>query len=83
MKPAPERFREVTHINHAALACEPGEPRARVLREACAGDDELRGVGGDFLERPALNVAAQLIPAATGSTEMRLTPGTKLGPYET
>jgi serine/threonine protein kinase/Tfp pilus assembly protein PilF len=64
----PERWEQVAQLHRAALECEESQ-RAAFLREACAGDDALRGqvesllayegknVG--FLESPALEVVAR------------------------
>src|SRR5262245_22231949 len=64
----PERYQQVAHIYHQAAELEPDE-RAQFLDGVCAGDLELRNEvealiasgeqAGDFLERPALEVAAR------------------------
>jgi serine/threonine-protein kinase len=90
----PERLQEVARIYDLAIACADGARRAEVVREACAGDDELRrdvealldqpASADGFLERPALEVAAALVsdPTAPGRGPRRLVAGTRLGPYE-
>ena len=64
----PERWRRIEELYHAALEREEGE-RAAFLAEACAGDEALRHEvesllaceqsAKDFMEAPALEVAAQ------------------------
>jgi serine/threonine protein kinase/Tol biopolymer transport system component len=90
----PERLEQIARLYDAALASEAGEPRARVLREACAGDEELRlevealldhaPAAQAFLEEPALDVAAQLVSATTSSesTHRTLVVGARLGAFE-
>jgi serine/threonine protein kinase len=66
----PERWQQVEQLYHSTLAKEIGE-RAAFLDEACAGDEELKHQvesllkyerqAEDFIESPALEVAAQLI----------------------
>ncbi len=73
----PGRWEQVTQLHLAALNRKTAE-RAAFLREACAGDDELRREvesllanddGGDnFLESPALNAAARLLAQAGSPT---------------
>src|SRR4051812_6725299 len=65
---SPERWRQITDIFEAALLRDAGA-RAGFLREACAGDDELRGEvealleshgrASRFIEEPALALAAR------------------------
>jgi len=83
----PERWKRIEELYDRALAREPGE-RERFLAEACGGDEELRREvdsllsnaeqGEDFLERPALEVAARRYV----STVMVDLTGRKLGRYE-
>ena len=66
----PERWREIGRLYHATLEREEGQ-RTAFLKEACAGDEDLRREvesllaqedGGDgFLEAPALEVAARAL----------------------
>jgi Tol biopolymer transport system component len=80
----PERWQQVERVYHAALEA-PVPARAGLLLELCAGDDELRQEvesllaqdgAADFLEVPALAVAAE----ALGATPAPLT-GRRVGPY--
>ena len=64
----PERWQEIERLCHTALERD-GSKRAAFLEEACRGDESLRreveflleqeGEAEDFLEAPALEVAAQ------------------------
>ena len=63
-----DRRQRILRLHHLALAHE-GDERARVLSDACAGDDALRheveallaqNPPDDFLEAPALNAATEL-----------------------
>ena len=75
----PERWRAVDAVLHAALACEPSQ-RDALVTEACGDDEELlREVssllgahdrGGNFLERPAVEILAS--GNATSSLTTRL-----------
>jgi len=66
----PERYQQIARLYHAALELQPGE-RAAFLDQACASDAELRREvasliasdeeAEDFIETPALEVAAELI----------------------
>ncbi len=66
----PERWQQIEKLYHAALEREAGD-RARFLAEACAGDPALRDEvesllaqheeAGDFIEAPAVEVAAQAL----------------------
>jgi serine/threonine protein kinase/tetratricopeptide (TPR) repeat protein len=65
-----ERWRQIERLYQAALERAEGE-RTAFLKEACGGDEELRrevesllaqeGGGDDFLEAPALEVAARAL----------------------
>ena len=76
----PERWEQIEPIYHAALEHMP-EERGGFLDEACAGDDELRREiaallacddrAEHFIEKPALEVAARALAAA--STGMSMT----------
>jgi eukaryotic-like serine/threonine-protein kinase len=81
----PERLGQIQELYHLALDREP-DARAAFLSQACHGDDELRreveslleqnGANpGDVMEKPAMEIAADLL--ATGE----LNPGAQLGPY--
>ncbi|HEV7892035.1 MAG TPA: serine/threonine-protein kinase [Pyrinomonadaceae bacterium] len=72
-----ERWRQVERLYHAAL--ERGAARrAAFLAEACAGDDGLRGEvesllsyedrAEEFIESPALEVAARMMAGGRGAT---------------
>src|SRR5215813_9078203 len=66
----PERYRQIGEIYHAAVAVE-AQKRAAFLDDVCAGDAELRSEvesliasreqAADFIEAPALAVAAELL----------------------
>ena len=87
MAVAPERWQRIEQLYHSALGRAPGE-RAAYLAAECAGDEELRREveslisngqeGGAFLERPALEVAAERYVSGVTAD---LT-GRKLGRYE-
>src|SRR5437016_1283871 len=65
-----DRWQEVEHLYHLALARDPGE-RSAFLEEACRGDKELRREvesllayepeAKDFIEAPALELAAKMM----------------------
>jgi len=67
-----ERWKQVDRLLNATQSCQPNQ-RDRFLRQACVGDDALereirslltaRDQVGSFLERPAIEVAAQAIAA--------------------
>jgi eukaryotic-like serine/threonine-protein kinase len=79
----PERWREIERLYHSALERPPGE-RDAFLETECPGDDRLRlevhallgrdARAEDFLDRPALDLAAQTLsqPAAPVLTGLRL-----------
>jgi hypothetical protein len=79
---SPERYRQIKSILQAALELEPAG-QAAFLEAACGGDPELKAEvrslldhdmrSAGFLERPAVEITE---PA------FRLTPGSRLGPYE-
>jgi eukaryotic-like serine/threonine-protein kinase len=77
----PERWEKVARLHRSALEREESG-RAAFLRDACAGDDELRRevesllASGfdDFMESPALDVAARLL-AQAGSPSVPLQDG--------
>jgi eukaryotic-like serine/threonine-protein kinase len=82
----PERYQRIEVLYHAALELE-GDRRAAFLGEACAGDEGLRREVeslirsheelGDFIEAPALEVAAGLLAGQQGATLA----GKSIGPY--
>lgn len=73
----PERWQEVERLFHAARGRRPGEERAAYLAEACRGDDGLReevesllaqdDSASDFIEAPAVEVAAWMIARELGA----------------
>jgi len=83
----PERFKEVERLYHLALEQEPSQ-RAAFLKSACGDDEGLQkevesllaheGQADNFMEEPALEVAAQgLAPSDIPSLV-----GRRLGPYD-
>src|SRR5262245_54319826 len=84
----PERLQQVSRIYHDALACEP-HARAAFVRHACGNDEALRVdvetllaqpvSVGNFLEAPALAVAARLIDPDAASSQLT---GRRIGPYQ-
>jgi len=83
----PERYQQIGQIYHAARALEP-EQRAAFLNEACAGDMALRRKveallatrepTDDFMERPAIEVAAELMAERQNIAAV----GGSIGPYQ-
>ncbi len=83
----PERWQQVDKLLEEALEQQP-DRRAAFLDEACNGDAALRqevesllsahGKAGDFIEAPALEVAA----AAHRGAGVRIVAGQQLGPYK-
>ena len=79
---SPERYRQIKSIVHAALELEPAE-QAAFLEKTCRDDPELKAEvrslldhdrkSAGFLEKPAIEAP---------ETAPRLTPGSRLGPYE-
>jgi serine/threonine protein kinase len=83
----PGRYQQVTALLDAALEL-PRADRAAFIGRACADDEELKREvesllaqekGADFLESPALAVAAQQF---ADSTVTQLVVGEQLGPYK-
>ena len=82
----PERYQQIGEIYHSALELGPKQ-RVAFLAQACAGDAELlREVesliasneqAGEFIDAPALEVAAELLTM----DQCELLPGKSLGPY--
>jgi serine/threonine protein kinase len=74
----PERWQQIDHLFHAALACEAGQ-RVSFLATECAGDESLRRdvesllsaleEDADFIETPAGDVAAALLESHQASYE--------------
>ncbi|MGH9846599.1 MAG: serine/threonine-protein kinase, partial [Blastocatellia bacterium] len=83
----PERYHQVTQIYHQAVELEP-ERRSEFLDRVCADDIELRKEvellvasdeqAGDFLDRPAMEVAAELM----ASHGVRSMVGRQIGKYQ-
>jgi hypothetical protein len=83
---ARKRWQQVNHICGEALEHDH-EGRAAFLDRACGGDAELRGevetllacetAAGEFIETPALAIAAELLSRAPGADLV----GRQLGPY--
>jgi serine/threonine-protein kinase len=74
----PERWQQIDHLFHAALACEANQ-RVSLLTTECAGDESLRREvesllssleeDADFIETPAGDVAAELLESHQASFE--------------
>jgi eukaryotic-like serine/threonine-protein kinase len=80
-----ERWRQIEHLFHSALDCEPGH-RAAFLDSACAGDTSLRQEiqslldsyeKGSFTETPAFAEGIKLLE----ENEERSLAGRNIGPY--
>jgi serine/threonine protein kinase/tetratricopeptide (TPR) repeat protein len=77
----PERWRQVTEMFHAALACD-ASARTRYLEHACAGDCALREEVEGLLSAHAKTGLFGETPLVASSTHSaRLGPGVILGPY--
>jgi Tol biopolymer transport system component/tRNA A-37 threonylcarbamoyl transferase component Bud32 len=83
----PEHLRQIEELYHSAREREPCE-RGAFLAEACHRDEDLlrevesllaQDVSGGPMERPAMEVAADLL---ADSTVTQLAVGTQLGPYK-
>jgi serine/threonine protein kinase/Tfp pilus assembly protein PilF len=84
----PERWQQVANLYHATLERNPGE-RASFLRESCGGDEELRrevesllayeNQAENFIESPALKVAARIMAAQNDAT---LSAGQMINQYQ-
>ncbi|MFN2502138.1 MAG: serine/threonine protein kinase, partial [Pyrinomonadaceae bacterium] len=82
----PERWTQVNALFDAAVDLEPGR-RSAFLDESCSGDQKLRAeveallesdeFSWDFIETPALEVAAPLLT----DEEPQLQPGATMGRY--
>ena len=82
----PERWQQVERLYHAALEREASQ-RAAFLREACSGDEALRGEvesllaqedGASLLEKPAIEVAAKALGGDGGHSLL----GRQMGGYQ-
>src|SRR5438132_4609532 len=83
----PERWQQVDELYHAALE-RPAESRADFLRSACGDDEELRdevesllgfkSKAEDFIEKPALEIAAKAVAADSGTSVI----GKQIGNYQ-
>ena len=83
----PERWQQIERLCHAALERDESK-REAFLEEACRGDESLRrevnflleqeAEAKDFLEAPALEVAAQ----AYGESQVHSTLGKEIGTYK-
>jgi serine/threonine protein kinase len=82
----PERWQQIDHLFHAALACEPSQ-RADFLATACGGDEPLRleveslitshEEAQGFIETSAGDIAAELL----GTDQTTFEPGQQIGNY--
>lgn len=83
------RWKQIEEIFHAALALPPAA-RADFVRESCAGDAEVQRAveallaadeaSGEFIEKPALEMAAEAI--AEAQPQPPTPPTTQLGAYQ-
>jgi serine/threonine-protein kinase len=83
MKKAPEKWTHVEELFNAALELEPAA-RESFLAEACAGDEELRrevesllayeDKTAGFIQKPALEVAADALAADARETGLPTSP---------
>src|SRR5947209_4454235 len=83
----PERWRKIEALYHAALE-RPTESRADFLRAACGDDADLyrevdslldfKSRAENFIEKPALEVAAKAVAVESGSSVI----GTQIGNYQ-
>ncbi len=87
----PERWKQIEAIYHAALERKPAG-RAAFLDEACAGDEALRSkvaallaydeTTNNFIEQPALEMAAQAFVEEQTTLPLQLQAGQQLGTYQ-
>ena len=78
----PHEWARVEELFHAALVRAPAE-REAFLREACAGDEELRREVQSLLAQEHEAERLMEKPAAGAATQkVAVTRGTRLGPYE-
>src|SRR3989475_9653544 len=83
----PDRWQQVEELYHAALA-RPSESRAGFLRSGCGDDEELfrevesllelESKAENFIEKPALEVAAKAVAADSGTSVI----GKQIGNYQ-
>lgn len=86
-----DRWRQVEQLYDAAIDL-PAAERARFAQEACAGDEDLRREllsllaaeqkVGDFMESPALDIAARAVAQEQASVLQSSFIGRELGPYK-
>jgi serine/threonine protein kinase len=86
-----ERWRQVEELYDAALEL-PVAERAQFVHEACAGDEDLRRElssllaaeqkVGDFMESPALDIAAKAVAQEQSPAKHPSLIGRELGPYK-
>jgi serine/threonine protein kinase/tetratricopeptide (TPR) repeat protein len=79
----PERLRQIEELYHAVREAAPGERAALLARTEPEMRRELESLfmertGGEFLEKPAIDYASELLPDATGTS---MAVGECLGPY--
>src|SRR5215468_4192054 len=87
----PERFRRVDQLVSLALERAANE-RAEFIREACAGEEDLRlevesllasqDTQDGFLAEAPARLAAQLLAESAGDTASRALPNSELGRYK-
>lgn len=83
----PDRWQKVEELYHAALE-RPADARADFLRSACGDDEELcrevesllgfKSQAENFIEQPALEVAAKAVAADSGTSVL----GQQIGNYQ-
>ena len=81
------RWRQISRLYHGALA-RSGQERAIFLSTECAGDDSVRrdveallaseAAAQTFLESPAIEVAARILPPSDGAMSLV---GRQIGPF--
>ena len=79
----PERLRQIEELYHAVREAAPDERAALLARTDPEVRRELESLflertGGEFLDKPAIDYAAELLPDATGTS---MAVGECLGPY--
>ena len=88
-KDNPKRWARITELYHAVLE-HPETQRAAFLREACGNDEELLqevlsllrfDSDKHFLQKPPLNIAAELTAAVHGTSSSPLRPGETFSHY--
>lgn len=86
----PERWQKIEELYHKAAKL-PGDERAAFLDGACAGDESLRSeiqwfldqeaAAGNFIEAPAIEIAAKSIAKDYAGAYERVLPGTIVSHY--